>query len=119
MLAMALVLVAGTADGSATGRSSDLEMLAYELGSSLGTAIYCGEPSAPAFGRMAGDWLQAGAADAAQWRRAVRVLADAAVVRAEHGPITQTCGEFRVRYSLTLDRLMRGRSPRWRSADRR
>ena len=119
MLMTALVLVAGIAGGPATGRSSELEMLAYELGSSLGTAIYCGEPSALAFGRMAGDRLQAGAPDAMQWSRAVRVLADAAAVRAEHGPITQTCGEFHVRYSLTLDRLIRGRSPRWRSADMR
>jgi hypothetical protein len=120
MVPLALALLVGGSGHPATAPSSETEMLAYELGSSLGTAIYCREPSAEAFGRRVGARLRARASGAADWSRAVRVLADAASLRAEHGPLTETCTQFRPRYHRALDHLdAHRRGPRSPPPERR
>ena len=114
MFPSALLQAATLAGDPVTGRSSHLELLAYELGSHLGTALYCREPTAEAFARRAAARLRIRASGKAQWAGAVRVLADAAGLRAVHGPITETCGQFHVRYRRTLHRLDPDRGPKGR-----
>lgn len=99
----ALILMEALSGNPATGASSELELYSYELGSVIGTAIYCREPGVEVMGRLGGHRLRSRAGSRAEWGRAVRVLTDAAVLRVEHGPITQTCGEFHLRYQRVLD----------------
>ena len=98
--ATAILLASGPGSAAET-----LEDFSYRAGSDLGRAIYCQEPTARAFGRLAEAQILRAAPSSGHWRAAVALYRDAARVRAEYGPITETCEEFLEGYEKALRRL--------------
>jgi hypothetical protein len=96
----AMLLASGPSSAAGT-----LEDFSYQAGSDLGRAIYCQEPSASAFARLAETHIFRRAPTSRHWRAAVSLYQDAAWVRAEYGPITESCEDFLQDYDVALRSL--------------
>lgn len=98
----AMLLASGPSSAAGT-----LEDFSYRAGSDLGRAIYCQEPTAGVFARLAENHIRRLAPTSRHWRAAVTLFQDAAWVRSKYGPITESCNEFLRDYDIALRSLRR------------
>lgn len=84
---------------SASNPVLGLQDFSYQAGSDLGRALYCGEAGTREFAHQAEAFIHRAAISPRQRSDAMRLFHLAAQVRAEYGPINQSCTEFRSTYT--------------------